>query len=123
MDAMFTILWYIYGFAIGDRVPLLEYFDLDGHKKIITKAVETLIKYHDVEINNRVEMWRNGGICTKEDILDVLISLKDSKNEPLLSIQEIKAQVNVSLRETSQSYISSIVSYFQSCPGNTSRLD
>ncbi|KAL0368042.1 UNVERIFIED_CONTAM: Phenylalanine N-monooxygenase CYP79D16 [Sesamum calycinum] len=61
VDGLFTILRYLYGFAIADYLPWLEGFDLDGK--------------------------------TEEDLLDVLINLKDSKNNLLLSIEEIKAQI------------------------------
>lgn len=96
LDGLFTILKYLYGFAIADYLPFLENFDLDDHKKIVTDAMQKLRKYHDPIINSRVEMWRDGVRNSKEDILDVLISLKDSNNDPLLSTEEIKAQVNVS---------------------------
>ncbi|XP_057806428.1 tryptophan N-monooxygenase CYP79A68-like [Salvia miltiorrhiza] len=93
MDAVWIILSYTYGFAIADYVPFLEMFDFDGHKKILTNAIKNLRKYQDPEIDHRVEMWRNGGRSTNDDILDVLINLKDSNDHPLLSIEEIKAQV------------------------------
>ncbi|XP_057803637.1 isoleucine N-monooxygenase 1-like [Salvia miltiorrhiza] len=93
MDALFTILSYTYGFAIADFILCLHWFDLDGHKRVVTNALECLRKYHEPIIHNRVEMWRNGVRNTNQDILDVLISLKDSNNDRLLSIQEIKAQV------------------------------
>ncbi|KAH6795169.1 phenylalanine N-monooxygenase-like protein [Perilla frutescens var. hirtella] len=94
MDGLFTTLSHLYGFAIADCVPFLEMFDLDSHKKIVTNAIKCMRKYHDPEINNRVKMWRSGVRNTNKDILDVLISLKDSNNNPSLSIDEIKAQVN-----------------------------
>lgn len=34
-------------------------------------------------------MWQNGMREKEDDILDILINLKDSENKPLLSIQEI----------------------------------
>ncbi|XP_047965965.1 phenylalanine N-monooxygenase-like [Salvia hispanica] len=94
MDALWTVLMHTYGFAISDFVPFLEVFDLDGHKKIVTNALACMKKYQDPRIDKRVEMWRNGSRYTKEDILDILINLKDSNDDPLLSKQEIKAQVN-----------------------------
>ncbi|KAK4420911.1 Tryptophan N-monooxygenase [Sesamum alatum] len=93
VNALFTILKYLYGFAIGDHLPWLEVFDLDGCKRILKDAIKSLKKYHDPEIDRRVEMWRQGMRKTEEDILDVLINLKDSKNNWLLSIEEIKAQI------------------------------
>ncbi|KAH6768549.1 hypothetical protein C2S51_013885 [Perilla frutescens var. frutescens] len=93
MDALFIILQYVYGFAIAQYIPLLEMCDLDGHKKILSDALDCLRKYQDPEVDNRAKMWRNGSRNTNEDILDVLIGLKDSNDDPLLSTQEIKAQL------------------------------
>ncbi|KAH6796209.1 hypothetical protein C2S51_037195 [Perilla frutescens var. frutescens] len=94
MDALWTIVKYTYRFAISDYVPLLERFDLDGHKKIISDALDCFRKYQDPEIDSRAEMWRNGVRNRSDDILDLLIILKDSNDDPLLSTQEIKAQLN-----------------------------
>ncbi|KAI3459366.1 hypothetical protein Pfo_016029 [Paulownia fortunei] len=93
VDGLFTILSYLYGFAIADFVPWLQVFDLDGYKKILNNAINNVRKYQDPEITKRVEMWQQGIRKKEDDILDVLINLKDSKNSPLLSIEEIKAQI------------------------------
>ncbi|PIN03872.1 Cytochrome P450 CYP2 subfamily [Handroanthus impetiginosus] len=93
MDALFTTLNHFYAFAIADYVPWLEAFDLDGYKKTLKNSVKSMRKYQDPEIDKRVETWGQGIRKTKEDILDVLINLKDSSNNPLLSVQEIKAQI------------------------------
>ncbi|KAG6421490.1 hypothetical protein SASPL_118044 [Salvia splendens] len=63
VDGLFTILSCLYAFGVDDFVPWLEVLDLDGHKRI----------------------------SEGDDILDILINLKNSENEPLLSIREIKA--------------------------------
>ncbi|KAL0393133.1 UNVERIFIED_CONTAM: Valine N-monooxygenase 2 [Sesamum radiatum] len=93
VDGLFTILRYLYGFAIADYLPWLEVFDLDGYKRIIKNATKRVRKYQDPEINKRIEMWQQGTRKTEEDLLDVLINLKNSKNNLLLSIEEIKAQI------------------------------
>ncbi|EYU45627.1 hypothetical protein ABFS82_14G015300 [Erythranthe guttata] len=93
VDGLFTILTYLYGFAIADYVPCLEVFDFDGYRKILGDALDNVRKYQDREITNRVEMWRKGIKKTEDDILDVFINLKDSKHNPLLSVQEIRAQI------------------------------
>ncbi|XP_051152732.1 isoleucine N-monooxygenase 1-like isoform X2 [Andrographis paniculata] len=93
MEATFILLSHLYGFAIGDLCPWLEVFDFDGHKKIMTDAIAVIDKFHDVEINRRVEIWKKGIEIGEEDILGVLINLKDSQNNPLLTIQEIKAHI------------------------------
>ncbi|KAH6798065.1 phenylalanine N-monooxygenase-like protein [Perilla frutescens var. hirtella] len=93
VDGLFTVLMHIYGFAVADFLPWMEVFDLDGHKKIINEAINDVKKYQDEEIAERVEMWRQGVRTKSDDILDVLICLKGSDNRPLLSIEEIKAQI------------------------------
>ncbi|KAL0339005.1 UNVERIFIED_CONTAM: Phenylalanine N-monooxygenase CYP79D16 [Sesamum angustifolium] len=93
VDGLFTILKYLYGFSPADHLPWLEVFDLDGCKRIIKDAIQSVRKYEDPEIDQRVVMWQQGTKKTEEDILDVLINLKDSKNNHLLSIQELKAQI------------------------------
>ncbi|KAI4325964.1 hypothetical protein MLD38_031322 [Melastoma candidum] len=53
------------------------------------------MKYHDPIVEQRIREWRNSGDnANKEpqDLLDVLISLKDSNGQPLLATDEIKAQ-------------------------------
>ncbi|KAL8486364.1 hypothetical protein ACS0TY_023165 [Phlomoides rotata] len=93
MDGLFTILSYVYGFAIADYAPWLEVLDLDGCKKILGNAIKNVRKHQDSEITKRVEMWQEGIRETREDILDVLINLKNSENNPSLSIEEIKTLI------------------------------
>ncbi|KAI7983994.1 Isoleucine N-monooxygenase 2 [Camellia lanceoleosa] len=97
MSALFTILGYIYSFCVSDYIPFLRgLVDLDGHEKVMRKAVGTVAKYQDPEIDERIKQWMDGNIATKneqEDLLDVLIMLKDANGSPLLSAEEIKAQI------------------------------
>ncbi|KAL0367501.1 UNVERIFIED_CONTAM: Valine N-monooxygenase 1 [Sesamum radiatum] len=93
LHGVFTILKYVYGFGIADYLPWLEVFDLDGHKRILKDALKKVRKYQDPEIDKRVEMWQQGIKMIEEDILDVFINLKDSNNNSLLSIEEIKAEI------------------------------
>ncbi|GMP89978.1 hypothetical protein CsSME_00041319 [Camellia sinensis var. sinensis] len=104
MSALFTILEYIYSFCVSDYIPFLRgLLDLDGHEKVMRKAVGTVAKYQDPEIDERIKQWMDGNIATKkeqEDLLDVLIMLKDANGGPLLSTEEIKAQIVVSISLT-----------------------
>ncbi|KAL0367496.1 UNVERIFIED_CONTAM: Valine N-monooxygenase 1 [Sesamum radiatum] len=93
LHGVFTILKYVYGFGIADYLPWLEVFDLDGHKRTIKDALNRVRKYQDPEIDKRFEMWQQGKKKVEEDILDVFINLKDSNNNSLLSIEEIKAEI------------------------------
>jgi hypothetical protein len=95
VDATFTILKYIYAFSISDYVPFLRRLDLDGHRSKIMKAIRIMKKYHDPIIHDRIKQWNDGLKTVEEDLLDVLISLKDANNKPLLTFKEIKAQITV----------------------------
>ncbi|XP_077230606.1 isoleucine N-monooxygenase 1-like [Tasmannia lanceolata] len=93
VDALFKVLAYINAFSISDYLPCLRLFDLDGHEKIIRKALQVIRKYNDPEIDQRIHMWRTGLKKNEGDILDVLIQLTDSDGGPLLTPSEIKAQI------------------------------
>ena len=64
---------------------------------MITNAIKNVRKYQDQEIEKRMEMRKLGLKSDENDILDILINLKNSQNEPLLSIREIKAAILVSI--------------------------
>ncbi|KAI3927705.1 hypothetical protein MKW92_007872 [Papaver armeniacum] len=74
VDSAFTVLSYIYALAMG-----------------------VVNKYHDPIIEERIRQWSDGSMKNRlpEDLLDVLISLKDEHENPLLSTEEIKAQATV----------------------------
>ncbi|XP_039131905.1 valine N-monooxygenase 1-like [Dioscorea cayenensis subsp. rotundata] len=90
VEAAFTLLSLIYSFCASDFIPSLRIFDIDGHEKIMKKAINVINKYHDPIIEKRVQQWRsNGGVNGEpEDILDVFISLKDDEGNPLLRIEK-----------------------------------
>ncbi|KAH7542129.1 hypothetical protein FEM48_Zijuj02G0040600 [Ziziphus jujuba var. spinosa] len=94
-SALFTALSYLYAFSIADYLPWLRVFDLDEHEKKVKKAIEVLKGYHEVIVNDRVQQWREGKKMEAEDLLDVFITLKDENGNPLLSGDEIKAQITV----------------------------
>ncbi|QHO18395.1 Isoleucine N-monooxygenase [Arachis hypogaea] len=93
VEAQFMVVRHIYAFSVSDYLPFLWGFDFEGHKKILKKATNTLRKYHDPIIEERICQWRNGTRTHQEDWLDVLISLKDANNNPFLTLQEIKSQI------------------------------
>ncbi|KAI4353195.1 hypothetical protein L6164_002161 [Bauhinia variegata] len=93
VDALFTVLKYIYSFCVSDFMPCLRGYDLDGHEKIVKKAVKILNRYHDPIIEERIEQWKNGTKTDEKDLLDILITLKDDNGNSLLTIEEIKAQI------------------------------
>nr|GMD60470.1 isoleucine N-monooxygenase 2-like [Ipomoea batatas] len=96
IDATFGVLDRLYSFGISDYFPWLRMFDLEGHRKAIQKAVEGVRKYQDPEVDERIKMWKDGTKTDddeKQDILDVLINLKDAHGKSLLTSEEIKAQI------------------------------
>ncbi|MBA0655477.1 hypothetical protein Goklo_007957 [Gossypium klotzschianum] len=73
VDAIFACVIHLYSFCISNYLPFLRYLDLEGHETIMENA-------------------------TTQDLLDVLVSLTDDDDDaPLLSVNEMKAQVNVRL--------------------------
>ncbi|RZC89088.1 hypothetical protein C5167_030782 [Papaver somniferum] len=87
VNSAFIVLYYINSFGIQDYLPYLRWLDLDGHEKIVKRAMGVVNKYHDPIIEERIQQWSNGGMENKlpEDLLDVLISLKDEHgNRPNL---------------------------------------
>uniref|UniRef100_A0A9I9D9M0 Isoleucine N-monooxygenase 1-like n=2 Tax=Cucumis melo TaxID=3656 RepID=A0A9I9D9M0_CUCME len=90
-QALLTVVRCVNAFSISDFIPCLKPFDLDGHSKILKNALNVLRKYDEPIIEKRVQQWRNDKkIKGAEDILDILISLKDDNGNFLLSIEEIK---------------------------------
>ncbi|TKY47259.1 Isoleucine N-monooxygenase 1 [Spatholobus suberectus] len=93
VDAIFTLLKHIYAFYVSDYIPFLRMFDLDGHKGKVKNAMRIMKKYHDSIIEDRIKQWNDGLKAVEEDLLDVMISLKDVNNNSLLTVKEIKAQI------------------------------
>ncbi|KAI3964954.1 hypothetical protein MKW92_048951 [Papaver armeniacum] len=98
VQALFNVLSLLYAFSVADFMPSLRWLDLDGHEKLMKKASKIVNSYHDPIIEDRIKQWRSADgtrfINKKEpqDLLDVLISLKDAEGIPILSTDEIKAQ-------------------------------
>nr|GMD39862.1 isoleucine N-monooxygenase 1-like [Ipomoea batatas]GME16112.1 isoleucine N-monooxygenase 1-like [Ipomoea batatas]GME21500.1 isoleucine N-monooxygenase 1-like [Ipomoea batatas] len=93
VEALFSILSYTYGMGISDYIPWLSVFDIDGHKSMIKKALAVTRKYLDTEVDERIQMWKDGTKTAEEDILDVLVTLKDNDGRSMLSDAEIKTQL------------------------------
>ncbi|KAF7120911.1 hypothetical protein RHSIM_Rhsim13G0059200 [Rhododendron simsii] len=94
VSALFKILAYLYSFCVSDYLPCLRRrLDLDGHEKIIRTATASVAKYQDPEIDERIRHWTEGTRTEQDDLLDILIGLKQKDGSPLLSPDEIKAQL------------------------------
>ncbi|XP_048141669.1 tyrosine N-monooxygenase-like [Rhodamnia argentea] len=97
VDALFNALNYLYAFCVSDYFPFLVGLDLDGHEKVVRDCTTTFRRLHEPIINERIEQWRNDSSSQSngkepQDLLDVLIMLKDSRGKPLLTPHEVKAQ-------------------------------
>ncbi|RLN18179.1 tyrosine N-monooxygenase-like [Panicum miliaceum] len=96
VDALFTLVNYVYNFGVSDYYPGLVGLDLDGHEKVARGVMRTLDRLHGPVIDERVREWsqrrKAGDRRDVADILDVLVSLEDADGQPVLSMDEIKAQ-------------------------------
>ncbi|RCV22632.1 hypothetical protein SETIT_4G236000v2 [Setaria italica] len=94
VDAVFTSLGLLYSFSVSDYLPWLLGLDLDGHEKMVREAQETVSRLHDTFINERWRQWKSGERQELEDLLDVLITLKDAEGKrSVLTVDEVRAQL------------------------------
>ncbi|XP_002274698.2 tryptophan N-monooxygenase CYP79A68 [Vitis vinifera] len=93
VNSLFTSLAYLYSFSPSDYLPCLRVFDLDGHETMVKDALSIINKHHDPILDERIMKWRNGEKKEVEDTLDVFLTIRDTKGKPLLSVEEIKAQL------------------------------
>ncbi|KAF4376827.1 hypothetical protein F8388_025698 [Cannabis sativa] len=91
VEALFSVLSHSYSYSVSDILPWLRWFDLDGHQTSVRKAMEVINKYQGSLVKERIREWSDNKKV--EDLLDVLISLKDSDGNPLLCEDEIQAQL------------------------------
>ncbi|XP_038877584.1 tryptophan N-monooxygenase CYP79A68-like [Benincasa hispida] len=96
-QALLTILMHTYAFSVSEFMPCLKPFDLDGHRKIVKGALNVIRNYDEPIIEESVQEWRDGRRNEVEDILDILISLKNENGTSMLSIEEISAQITVGI--------------------------
>ncbi|KAM3393345.1 hypothetical protein ACQJBY_014170 [Aegilops geniculata] len=95
--ALFTALNHVYNFCLSDYFPALVGLDLDGHEKISKDAMQTINRLHDPIIEERVRersstLEKGGEKKEARDFLDVLVHLKDAEGQPMLSLEDIRAQ-------------------------------
>ena len=95
-ETVFTLFKYMLAVGASDYLPWLRVLDIQGHEKSVKKAMRILNKHHDPIIEERIRLWRDGKKKEPEDLLDVMITLKDETEKSLLSEEEIKAQCIVS---------------------------
>lgn len=102
MEIVFLLLSLIFALYAPDFMPSLRWLDLGGHEKMMKKAMSEMYKFHDPIIEERIKRWRGGKETEVEgkkrelkDLLDVMITLKDNEGRPLLTAEEIKAQISV----------------------------
>ncbi|VAH24595.1 unnamed protein product [Triticum turgidum subsp. durum] len=95
--ALFTALNHLYSFCVSDYFPALIGLDLDGHEKVSKDAMQTHNRLHDPIIEEWIRersstLEKCGEKKVAREFLDVLVHLKDAEGQPLLSLQEIRAQ-------------------------------
>ncbi|XP_062105141.1 tryptophan N-monooxygenase CYP79A68-like [Humulus lupulus] len=99
VEALFTVLSHAYAYSVSDILPWLRWFDLDGHQRTVGEAIKVINNHQDSIISERIREWREDEHAEAKnkkqpsDLLDFLISAKDSDGNPLLSDDEIRAQV------------------------------
>jgi len=84
---MFTLLRYVFSFCVSDYMPFLRGLALDGHEKKVKDAMSIVAKYNDPIIERRIEKWKDGLKTNAEDILDIVISLKDANKQTIIDIR------------------------------------
>ncbi|KAG8480786.1 hypothetical protein CXB51_025504 [Gossypium anomalum] len=89
VESLFTVLMHLNSFILSDYVPWLRPLDLEGHEKIVSEAMRIVNGYHD-PLNKRVG---TGKRKEPQDLLDAFILAKDLNGKPVLSAEEIKAQI------------------------------
>ncbi|KAK8333510.1 hypothetical protein V6Z12_A10G207000, partial [Gossypium hirsutum] len=93
VESLFTVLMHLNSFILSDYVPWLRPLDLEGHEKIVSKAMRIVNGYHDPLVDERIKEWGQGKRKEPQDLLDALILAKDLNGKPTLSAEEIKAQI------------------------------
>ncbi|KAJ4822059.1 hypothetical protein Tsubulata_011513 [Turnera subulata] len=93
VDSIFNFMKYVYSFCISDYFPFLAGLDLDGQQRSMKHINNVIWKYHNPIIDERIQHWRSGKRKDMDDILDVLITLKDPTGPPFLSDDEIRYQL------------------------------
>ncbi|CAL5053420.1 unnamed protein product [Urochloa decumbens] len=93
VDAVFAAVGLLYSFSVSDYLPCVcvAGLDLDGHERKVREAHETVSRLHDGVIDERRRRWESAGREEVDDLLDVLITLKDNNGEPALTAEEVKA--------------------------------
>ncbi|KAJ4824574.1 hypothetical protein Tsubulata_043401, partial [Turnera subulata] len=92
VEAIFNFMKYVDSFCISDYFPLLAGLDLDRQQRWMKHINYVIGKYHNPIIDERIRQWRSGR-KDMDDILDVLITLKDPTGSPFLSEDEIRHQL------------------------------
>ena len=99
--ALFTALNHLYSLCVSDYFPALVGLDLEGHEMVSKNVMRVLNRLHDPIIEERIRerssaLQKGGEKKVASDFLDILVYLEDADGQPLLSVQEIRAQTTVS---------------------------
>nr|GMD48027.1 isoleucine N-monooxygenase 2-like [Ipomoea batatas] len=77
VEALFTILRYLYGFGVGDCIGWLSVFDIDGHKSMIRKALKVTRKHLDTQKDDAGRPMLNDTEI-KTQLLEIMIATIDN---------------------------------------------
>ncbi|KAJ8649811.1 hypothetical protein MRB53_002834 [Persea americana] len=77
VEALFTMLSLLYAFCVSDDMPGLRRLDLDGHEKIMKKAVEELFFASVDNPSNAVE-WAMAEMLNQPEVLQKAVEELDS---------------------------------------------
>ncbi|KAL5825854.1 hypothetical protein ACOSQ3_021917 [Xanthoceras sorbifolium] len=87
------VLQYIYSFCVTDYIPFLRWkLDLDGHEKVMKKAIGIIEKYHDPLIEERVRQWRDG---LKKDVEIMIATVDNPSNAVEWALAEMVNQPEI----------------------------
>ncbi|GAA0144779.1 hypothetical protein Leryth_006773 [Lithospermum erythrorhizon] len=87
VDALFTLLEYMNAFCISDYLPWLTFLDVDGHEQIVRDATRVMEKYQNPIIEDRLNQFKDGIRKQPQDLLDVMITLKDERGNHCENIE------------------------------------
>nr|ART92265.1 CYP79A122 [Amentotaxus argotaenia] len=96
VEALFRVLALEYNICVSDYLPALRWLDIGGEEKEMIKWVNVVDKHHTPPIEERFNLKRgslSSSAQSPEDLLDILISAEDVEGAPLLTLEDVKAQV------------------------------
>lgn len=97
VEALFKALCLLFNMCVSDYMPCLKWLDIGGNEREMRKVIHVIDKHHSPLVEERFRLKRGCKSSEEpQDWLEILISIQDPSNgTPLLTLEEIKAQVVV----------------------------